>query len=284
MTPHAPSPAAAAGSHVLYPLGGRPSLPAYGRALWARRDFVLALPMSQLRSRNADTVLGSAWHLLNPLVLAATYFFVFGVLLEARRGVDNFVGFLVIGLFVFHYTQKCVTRGAAAMVSNDRMIRSLNLPRAVYPVAGVLSETLSHLPAVALLFALMGATGEEPHASWLLVVPLLVVQAAFSLGLALWAARLTFHFRDVQNLLPFVLRLWLYVSGIFFTVDRLPEGWVRAVFENNPAQVFLSLNRDALLHGSTDGGEWALVLLWSSALLVTGIAYFWAGEDEYGRA
>jgi teichoic acid transport system permease protein len=267
----------------LQQLGVRPSLRVYVQSLWARRDFIVALPVGQLRSRNANTVLGSFWHLLNPLVLAATYFLVFGVLFDARDDVDNYVGFLVTGLFVFYYTQKCLTGGANTIVANEGIIRNVNMPRAAFPMGSVLAETLAHLPAMALLIVLVTATGESPDVAWLLLVPLVALQAVFNLGLSFWIGRLTFHFRDVKNLLPFVTRLLLYMSGVFFTIERVPAGFLRDIFELNPLQVFISLNRLALLDGTTSAATWLAAVLWSLVSLGSGLVFFWSKENSYGR-
>lgn len=264
-------------------LGGRPTLKTYGREVWRRRDFVLALPMGQLRSRNANTVLGSTWHLLNPLILAATYYLVFGVFLDARDDVGNYTAFLVTGIFVFFYTQKCLTGGASTIVANEGIIRNVNLPRAVFPLSSVLAETIVHLPTLGILLAVVLATGESPTAAWFLLVPLIILQCAFNLGLAMWVGRLTFHFRDVQNIIPFVMRLWLYVSGVFFSAERVPTGWPRALFEGNPVYLFIQLHRKALIEGEVEGRTLAVAALWSTAIAVSGLFFFWRSEDNYGR-
>lgn len=263
-------------------LGVRPSLPTYVRSLWQRRDFIVALPLGQLTSRNADTLLGGLWHLLNPLVLAAAYFLIFGVIFDARRDVDNFLAFLVIGIFVFHYTAKCLVGGAKTIASNRGIIRTVNLPRATFPVGSVLGETLAHLPALATMLVIILLTGESPEITWLLLVPLLAVQAVFNLGIAFWVGRLTFQFGDVRNLLPFVNRLWLYSSGVFFTAARVPEGLLREVFELNPLQVLITLHREILLAGATSGGTWIGAVAWSVVTLVSGLLFFWSREESYG--
>lgn len=264
-------------------LGVRPSLVSYCRSLWQRREFVLTMPLGQLQSRNADTALGAVWHLLNPLILAAVFYVVFGVIFEARADVDNYVVFLVTGLFVFTYTQKCLVGGAQAVVSNAGIIRNVNLPRAVFPLGTTISELVMHLPALALLLMLAAATGESPQVSWLLLAPLLALQTLFNLGLALWAARLTFHLRDVQRLLPYATRLWLYLSGVFYTIDRVPEGRARDLFEANPLYLMMDMHRSAIVDGAPTAGQWAALVGWTAVLLVSGLLFFWRGEDRYGR-
>lgn len=264
-------------------LGRRPALPAYVSAVWRRREFILSLPLGQLRSRNANTVLGSLWHLLNPVALAATYYVVFGIFFEARDDVDNYVGFLLSGLFVFYYTQKCLTSGASTIVANDAMIRNIAVPRAAFPSSAVVAETLVHLPALALLMVVLVLTGEAPRPAWLLVLPLLALHVVFNLGLALWVGRLTFHFRDMQNLLPFALRILLYLSGVFFTAERVPDGILRTLFELNPLQVIIRLHRELLFSGTVSAETWAQGVFWAAVSFSTGVWFFWSSESRYGR-
>jgi teichoic acid transport system permease protein len=267
----------------LQQLGVRPALRDYLSVLWARRDFIVALPISQLRSRNANTLLGSLWHLMNPLILLATYYLIFGIFFNARDDVENYIGFLVVGLFVFLYSQKCLTGGASTIVANEGIIRNVNLPRAAFPIGSVVAETLAHVPAMGLLLALLLITGESPGAAWILLIPLVALQLIFNLGLSFWVSRLTFHFRDVQNLLPFVSRLLLYVSGIFFTASRVPEGFMRQLFELNPLYVFITLHREILLGGAPSPSTWLTAAAWTLGSLGTGLIFFWFSESSYGR-
>lgn len=264
-------------------LGVRPPLNDYLQSIWARRDFVCALPIGQLRNRNANTALGGLWHLLNPLILAGTYYLIFGIVFGARNDDRNYVTFLVIGLFVFFYTQKSMTGGASTIVANDGIIRNVNLPRAVFPLGSVLAETLTHIPAMGLVLLLAIVTGEDVSVVWLALPLLLLLQAAFNLGLSLFVGRLTFHFRDMQNLLPFIARVWLYMSGVFFAASRVPEGAARQLFEANPAQVFIALHRDLFMEASISGKTLLTAVAWSTVSLVSGFLYFWYREDSYGR-
>lgn len=275
--------AAARQSAQLTRLGVRPPLGRYLRMLWDRRDFIVALPVGQLRGRNANTLFGGFWHLLNPAILAGTYYLVFGVFFSARGDVENYIGFLVTGLFVFFYSQKCLTGGASTTVANAGIIKNVNLPRAVFPCGSVLAETLAHLPALALLLAMVLVTGEAVALSWLFLPGLVLIQGVFNLGLAFWVGRLTFHFRDVQNIIPYATRLWLYLSGVFFTVGRVPEGILRDLFEFNPMHVYITAHREILLEGSVSLSTFVAASLWAIITLISGFFFFWASEDRYGR-
>mgnify|MGYP000891449675 CR=1 FL=1 len=107
---------ALAQQHGLERLGGRPPFGVYVRRLWQRRSFLWTLSRAQASSKNADDRLGVLWHLLNPLFLVVSYFLIFGLLLETRRGVDNFIAFLSIGVVVFGFSSSAITTGSELYV------------------------------------------------------------------------------------------------------------------------------------------------------------------------
>ena len=111
------------------------SLHVYLRNSWRRRHFALAMPVDRFRSRNQNTILGNIWNVLNPLLTAGVYYLIFGVVLNASRGVDNYIFWLVIGLFVFRLTQSTVMQGAVSITSKQGLVRSLRFPRVLLPVS-----------------------------------------------------------------------------------------------------------------------------------------------------
>lgn len=264
-------------------LGVTPSARDYLRDIWSRREFMVTLPLNQLRSQNQNNILGNAWHLLNPLFLALVYYVIFGVILGAREGIDNYPAFLITGIFVFYFTQKSINSGTGTIVSNIKLIQTLSFPRAILPISSVIGELVAQFYAMMAMFILVLLTGVSPRLTWLIVPFIFALQAVFNLGAAFLAARATFHFRDVAQFLPYVLRIWLYLSGIFFSAERVPAGLPRTLFELNPLWSFIKLNRLAVLEGTTDVRSWVLGLVWSVAAVVVGFFFFRARETEYGR-
>ncbi len=275
------------GDDGLFHVGAPLPIHSYLRSLWQRRDFLLLVPLGRLRAQTHSTVLGGLWHLLNPLLSAGVYYVVFGIIFEGRQSIPNYAGFLVVGLFSFLYTQRTLTTGAGSVTNNRSLIAQVNFPRAALPISATLAELVSHSWAVVALALIVVPTGESPSATWLLLVPVLLVQSMFNLGLAMVVARLAFHFRDIQHFLPYVLRMWMYLSGIFFTVDfvenRLGSDHVLVtLFEWNPAYVYASLTRQAMLDAHPiDPSMWAVGALWGVVVLVLGFVYFRAREIEY---
>jgi teichoic acid transport system permease protein len=271
-------------------LGGSPSLPDYLRQLWGRRQFALTNAMGELRAQHMDTTLGNLWHLLNPILLIAIYFLVFDVILNATRGVTNFIEFLAIGVLAYHWATKAITGGARTIISNEGLIRSLQFPRALLPISTVLQETLAFLPGLVMMFIVV-LPREGIAVSWLLVPVVFVLQTSFCLGAAFLTARAADRFRDTINILPFFFRLIFYGSGILYAVDQRFHGafenpWVVRFFLINPFYGLVSLWRDALMSTqeiANVGWMWVSVTGWSLGLLIVGLLVFRSGEKEYGR-
>jgi teichoic acid transport system permease protein len=276
--------AAEARAAGLIELSRRPPFLTYLRQLWARREFAMLVPLGDMRQKNMDTVLGSFWHLLNPLFQAAIYYLLFGVILAQRGGVDNYPAWLIIGLFTFSFTQKSIQSSSRIIVAKVAMLRSLNFPAGILPVSVNLSELLAFGPAIVVMFAVVAASGVRPTVMWLVFLPLSAVQLVFNLGLSLVVARLTVHFRDVDHLLNHVLRMWFYFSGVLFPISVAPEGWMRTLLSINPPHAFIAVARGLLLDGRVETFSLMLALGWTALSLALGTAYFYRHEGRYSNA
>lgn len=276
------------GRHGLSKVGGRPPLPRYLADVFRRREFIYSLARYRLEAENGRNRLGMGWVVLKPLLNAAVYGLVFGFLLQTSRGVEDFVAFLVIGVLMFEYFSTCFTTGAKSITSNAALVQSLSFPRMSLPLALVVQRFMQYVPMVVIMAIVAVVFGNAPDAQWLLLVPLVLLFTVFNTGLTLITARLTVHFRDLTQLLPFVSRFFFYTSGIFYSIDqRFDEGSIfRAVADAQPIHEFLSLGRAVLLDGpeyAMPWHFWGYASAWSVAVLVFGTVFFWAAEERYGR-
>ncbi|MET8115231.1 ABC transporter permease [Streptomyces prasinus] len=274
--------------------GARPSIVEYVRQLWGRRHFILTFSRAKLTAQYSQAKLGQLWQVATPLLNAAVYFFVFGLLLGARRGIpsDVYVPFLVTGVFVFTFTQSSVLAGVRAISGNLGLVRALHFPRAALPVSFALQQLQQLLFSMIVLVVVVMAFGSMPALSWLLVVPALLLQFVFNTGLALIFARLGSRTPDLAQLMPFVLRTWMYASGVMFSIpvmlaDKNVPAWLDDVLQWNPAAVYMDLVRFAMIddYGSSylPPHVWAFAASWALLAGVIGFVYFWKAEERYGR-
>ncbi|MFI6941634.1 ABC transporter permease [Streptomyces sp. NPDC050418] len=286
----APSARELAERHGLSVSNARPSLGSYTVQLWRRRHFITAFATARLTAQYSQARLGQLWQIMTPLLNAGVYYLIFGILLGAKRGIPDYVPFLVTGVFVFTFTQASVMAGTRAVTGNLGLVRALHFPRAALPVSFCLQQLQQLLFSMLALIAIVLGFGLPVTASWLLVLPALTLQFLFNTGLALIMARIAARTPDISQLMPFVLRTWMYLSGVMFALDKVVTDvphWVHSALMCNPAAVYIDLMRFALIDSFTAGQlpphVWALALGWALLAGVGGFIYFWKAEETYGR-
>ena len=271
----------------LTPMSVRPPLRAYVASVWQRRHFIVAFASARNIATFADARLGQVWQVLTPLLNAGVYFLVFGLLLNTKRGVHNFIAFLVIGIFVFTYTQRSVLNGSRAINGNLDLIRALHFPRAALPLAYVLIELQQLAVSMVVMLVIVLCTGEPVTVSWLLVLPALLLQTMFCIGASMFMARIGAGLKDLSQLLPFILRTWLYLSGVFYSITRFTKDaphLVKVALDANPGAVYIELIRDALLQDHVAVQRaWPYAVFWGVFSLIGGFVFFYRREETYGR-
>ncbi|WP_405589609.1 ABC transporter permease [Streptomyces sp. NBC_01190] len=284
------SPSQLAAKYGLTVSGARPGLTEYTRQLWGRRHFINEFAKARTAAQYTQARLGQLWQVMTPLLNAAVYYLIFGLLIGTSKGIDNFIAFLVTGIFIFTFTQSSVMSGVRAVAGNLGLIRALHFPRASMPIAFTLMQLQQLMMSMFVLFAIVLMTGETPDMSWLLVIPALLTQWVFNTGLAMIVARLGSKMTDLAQLMPFILRTWMYVSGVMYSIDKLTASaphFVRILLDINPVAVYIGLMRFALIDSVTASQlpphVWASAVGWAVLVGVGGYIYFWKAEEQYGR-
>jgi len=266
-------------------VGARPPLPKYLQEVWKRRDFTLLLARYKIQSENERNKLGMLWVLLRPCLSACVYGLVFGLILAGARP-HAFVPFLIIGVFLMEFFNTSMNAGAKSIITNSSLVQSLPFPRMVLPVSVVLQNLLNFLPTLALMIVLTLFSGSLPHLDWLLLVPLIGLFWVFNQGVALIFARLTVHFRDLSQVIPFLSRMIFYTSGVFFDPHRIVKQHpgLAPIIDWHPLNEVLSIARGLLLDSySVPQGYWWRLSIWAVGVLIIGVVFFWKAEERYGR-
>ncbi|MEV5171873.1 ABC transporter permease [Streptomyces flaveolus] len=284
--------AALAARHGLSVSGARPTLPEYVRQLWARRHFISAFATAKLTAQYSQAKLGQVWQVMTPLLNAAVYYFIFGVLLGTKHNVSDYVPFLVTGVFIWTFTQSSIMAGTRAISGNLGLVRALHFPRAALPISFALQQLQQLLFSMVALVVILLCFGVPVSASWVLALPALALQFTFNAGVSMVLARMGAKTPDIAQLMPFVLRTWMYVSGVMWSIDKLADKddlphFVTVLLEINPAAVYIDLMRFALIdsfHASQlPPHVWAAAIGWALAAGIGGFIYFWKAEETYGR-
>ena len=256
----------------------------YLRNLWQWREFGWFLAMGNLKARNASTSLGFFWWVLNPLIMAAVYFLVFGVIFEGRRGDADFIAWLLSG--VFNYTATAMTSGANSILANRRLLVNIRFPRLVLPMSAIIETGIGFALSIPVYYLIVWpANGVRPGASIVWLPVAIGIHTLFNLGLAGWIARLAIPFRDINNLIPHLNRLWLYLSPIIWPLSFI-EGqgqWIEQIAPLNPMFGILSFYRMALMGRELDIAAFIPALVWTMVIGLGGVVSFVRQEGNMVR-
>lgn len=272
-------------AHGMQQVGIRPKLGSYIKDVWRHRSFLLTLSSSDFVARNQENYLGQVWSLLSPLLLGAAYYLVFGVMLKTTKGaVDNYVPFLMIGLFAFIFISSGMNHGSKSLIGNMNVVRALRFPRVVLPISVVTTQFFIAIPAFAIAMIVAVASGERITWSWLLYPVAILITYIMTTGVAMIAAAVVYRVRDAANLTPLITRMLRYISGVFFVVSAYTSGMVAIIMAYQPVAVVLTMLRQTLMEGfELTWPVWLVSTGWAVSLFVIGFVVFWQAEGTYGR-
>lgn len=242
-----------------------------------------------IESANSTTFLGQLWLLLGPAILIAIYWVMFGVILDVDRGTENFAAYLTVGHVVFRHGQGGIVAAASSLVTNTAMLRSFSFPRAILPLTQVLNAMTEAAFSYVVLMIVLPFMGTSPRPSWLLMIPLLFIQAAMNFGIGMLLARPVTRFADLRVSMQYIFRILFYGSGILFPVDQFLGNRANGeillkLLTLNPFYSLVQLARWAAL-GSRPHDELLMagsVTAWTILSLSIGLIVFVRGERDFG--
>jgi ABC-type polysaccharide/polyol phosphate export permease len=259
---------------------GLPPLRPYLRAVWQRRHFALELARTNLRVQHFNTALGQLWLVVNPLLLGFIYFLLVDIVRAGSRG-PEFLAHLMLGLFAFRFVSDSVSQGARSVVGGGRLILNTAFPRTLLPLASVMTSFMRFVPTL-LVYGVMHVIAGLPvglHLLW--AIPIFALLAVFATGAAMLVATAQVYFRDLRNFLPYLTRIWLYVSPILYYAHEVPSRF-KPIVEANPLYPLLTSLSDVVNGG---GSPSAGLLLWGLAsavvAFVAGGLLFISREREF---
>jgi teichoic acid transport system permease protein len=248
--------------------------------LWRRRQFALQLARTDLHAQHVGTVFGQLWLVLNPLMLAGVYFLLVQILRDGQRG-PEFLAHLVATLFAFHFFSTSVSQGSKSVIRSGRLILNTAFPRSLLPLSAVATAFVRFLPTLAVYALLHLVTGLPLGLHLLWAVPVLLMLVVFTAGVSLAAAAAQVYFRDLSSFLPYLLRVWLYVSPVLYRADEVPDQ-LQGLLSFNPMFPLLAAWSQVLNEGTTPSAGYLLQgTAWALGALLVGGLFFVSREREF---
>lgn len=258
------------------------------RELAGRQRLIRYLVRANMKRTHSDTILGQLWWIVDPLFQMAIYFVLVAVIF--RRATPDFPLFLFAAILPWKWLATGLSASAVSVTGRESLIRQLQFPKIVLPASATLATTVSFIFSLVAL-GLMYLPYLHRLSPWLLVLPVIAaVQFVFILGLGMVLAAVNAFYRDVQNTLGHVVRLWFYVSPALYSVEHIaPDSGFRVLLGLNPMTPILESYRDVIWGTDTTGGvapDWLGLLAAlgvSLVLLAAAVAVFKRAEPSFAR-
>jgi len=241
------------------------------------KDLVLEFVKSDLKARYAGSALGLYWSVINPILLLIIYTLVFSVILGVRfKGnphLHNYSLYLFCGLLPWIAFQESITASVGTLTKNANLVRNVVFPLKTLHTSIVISAIISELIGIAilLLFRLL-MTGTIGHLSPLLVI-VIFFQFLLTMGFALLLSALNVFFRDLSPLMTPVIRMWMYLTPVFFPITIVPAK-VRVIIYLNPMTSLVTAYRDILLNDKLPGAGFIYFIIFSIGIFLLGYRFF----------
>ncbi len=238
----------------------------YLAAIWKCRYFWLSLVQMDLRSRYRRSALGIGWSLLQPIAMTAILCVVFP---RVFGGMDvrEYAPSVLVGLCFWNFITSTTLVGSQCLINGERYIRQYPAPMAIYPLRTVLGSSFHFLMALLLVlvvrFVLIGFSG---MASFVSLVPSVILIFVVGWSLAVLAGFVTAYFPDMQHLAEVGLQILFYATPIVYPVERL-GGRLGSLILFNPLAAFLELLRAPLLRGEFPDPSRAALAVMSTAVI-----------------
>jgi ABC-type polysaccharide/polyol phosphate export permease len=248
-----------------------------GSALGTHLSLVGDFVRRDLKQRYTGSVGGLFWFIVTPLVLIGLYVVFFSVILKVRfsstEGPLEFVKYLLCGLVPWMAFQEAVQRSVHTIVENREIIKKVRFPSEVLPASVIATSYLHHLLGWGAFLAFLAIIGGL-RGTFLLLFPILLLQIAFTLGIAFGLSAANVYLRDVGSAVGLGFNLLFYLTPIVYPVSIAPP-WVQAILLWNPLTGMIEMYRGVVLEGVFPGVEpLAWTVACSMASLAGGMALF----------
>lgn len=252
--------------------------PAVLQGVWNYRGFIAGSVKREFQAKYRNSLLGATWTILNPLALIVVYTIIFSKVMGSRMP-GNPSGFaysihLCAGLLTWNLFAEITGRAQGVFLEHANLIKKLSFPRICLPIVVVLNALVNFGIIFGLFIAFLVAAGQFPGWVFLAVLPVLLVQVVFAIGLGMILGVLNVFFRDVGQFFTILLQFWFWFTPIVYVANVLPPS-IQALLAWNPMAAVVAAHQHIMLDGQLP--DWSSLLpvsLLALACCVLGMRLF----------
>ena len=238
-------------------------------------DLTLVLTKKEIKVRYKNNVLGYLWSIANPLAFALVFFVVFRV--TGMVKIKDYPIFLITGLFPWQWFSNSVNVSPMMFYGNGSIIKKINFPRSIIPLAVVLQDMLHFVLSIPVIVLFLLIFQRTPSWSWFYGIPiLLLIHLFLTYGVCLIVSSTNLFFRDMEKLTSIFVMFLFYFTPVIWSVEMIVEkgeAYKRLIYLNPLAPLMISW-RNLLLTGTVEWNYVAVSMLYAAAALVVGLIVY----------
>ena len=240
--------------------------------IWHYRELLKNLVTKDLKLKYSGSVLGLLWSLVNPLVMIVVYSIAFTYILQVRA--EKFTLFLITGILPWTFFSSAVMASTVAVIANGNLVKKIHFPRELLPISTVLFNLAQFLLALLVFFPAMVFLGAQFTVALVAYPLVLLLQVAFTLGLAFVLSAVTVFYKDIKHLTEVGLMIVFWITPILYDLSLVPER-ERPFFKLNPLTAYTIAYQDIVYRGRWPVLEtWVVGFVWAAVVLALGWVVF----------
>lgn len=247
------------------------------QSLWRNRKLIRSMVRRDILARYRGSFGGALWTFLNPLLLMATYAFVFGAVLKTRFGGDTsgagYVLYFLAGMLPWLAFSEAVGRAPYVILEHRNFVKKLVFPLETLPPNLVISGLVTEIFGLAIFITGLLVARHALPLSVVWLPALIVPQLLLTAGLCWFLAALGIFLRDLGQIMGFILTLWFFLTPICYSESILPDR-AKAMLVLNPVYILVSGYRSIFLEGHAPDLQ-RLAILWAAAIVIAICGHAW---------
>lgn len=233
-------------------------------------DILIELTKKEIKIRYKNSYLGYLWSLANPLLTALIFYFVFKTV--SRMNMDNYVLFLISGLFIWQFIINSFTLGTMVFIGNSGLIKKVKFQRHLLAIALILSEGFNFILSIPIIVGFAFYYGKMPDfLLWIIGIPLLfIITSLFIYGSILFLGSINLFFRDLERIINLLMMFVFYLTPILYPLYMIPKKYLMYI-KFNPFTSFIVMWRELFLQNTLNYHSMIIAFAYSIVFFLIGV-------------
>lgn len=198
------------------------------KELWEYRELIYFLTWRDIKVRYKQTLIGILWAILQPVITMVVFSVFFGNFAEIPSEGIPYPIFVYTGLLIWMYFSQSISRTTESIVSQSNLIKKVYFPRIIIPLSSTLIGLVDFLIEFIILLVMMVYFNIYPKYTIILLPVLIIFTFLITSGVSIWLSSLNVIFRDVKYIVPFLIRIGLFLTPVIYPAKIVPDkyGWL----------------------------------------------------------